>query len=239
MTTLNTYNICNKNINNIFDNIENRVRLLENSLNELNKIKHIEFNYHKIFAINETLLNDNEEFKKIIDMQNIKINILENEINELKNENKELKNENKELKNEINELKIENKELKIKINKLENDKFKNKIFEAITDMINCDNLDSKLYDISNDLIKIKTVRNSNSHYIKNIDSIDVKNKKKQQILSILKSLSTEYKEDMIYDYDWDNNIIDEIINYYQTYTFVINSNNISKKDLDRINNWWN
>ena len=44
---------------------------------------------------------------------------------------------------------------------------------------------------------------------------------------------------MIYDYDWDNNIIDEIINYYQTYTFVINSNNISKKDLDRINNWWN
>jgi hypothetical protein len=32
MTILNTYNICNKNINNIFDNIENRVQLLENSL---------------------------------------------------------------------------------------------------------------------------------------------------------------------------------------------------------------
>jgi len=115
------------------------------------------------------------------------------------------------LENEINELKNENKELKVEINKLKNDKFKNKIFEAITDIINCDNLDSKLYDISNDLIKIKTIRNSNSHYIKNIDSIDVKNKKKQQILLILKSLSTEYKEDMIYDYDWDNNIIDEII----------------------------
>ena len=83
-------------------------------------------------------------------------------------------------------------------------------------MINSDNLDSKLNDISNDLIKIKTVRNSNSHYIKNMDSIDVKNKKKQHILSILKSLSTEYKEDMKYDYDWNNNIIDEIINYYQS-----------------------
>ena len=215
MTTLNTFNICNKNINNLFDNIENRVFIIEKSLNE---IKHIEFNYYKILSINETLLNENEEFKKIIDIQNIKITNLENKINELK---------------------IENKELKNKINILENDKFKNKIFEAITDMINSDNLDSKLNNISNDLIKIKTVRNSNSHYIKNMDSIDIKNKKKQHILSILKSLSTEYKEDMIYDYDWNNNIIDEIINYYETYTFIINSNNITKKDLERINNWWN
>ena len=31
--------------------------------------------------------------------------------------------------------------------------------------------------------------------------------------------------------DWNNNIIDEIINYYETYTFVINSNNITKKEL--------
>ncbi len=224
MTTLNNYNIYNKNINNLFDNIENRVQLLEKSLNELDKIKHIEFNYHKILIVNETLLNENEELKQIIEKQNIKITNLENEIKELKIENKELK--------------IENKELKIKINKLEDDKFKNKIFEAITDIINCDSLDTKLTDC-NDLIKIKTIRNSNSHYIKNIDSIDVKNKKKQKILSILQSLSTEYKEDMKYDYDWDNNIIDKIINYYQSYTFIINSNNINKKDLDRINNWWN
>jgi hypothetical protein len=46
--------------------------LLEKSLNE---IKHIEFNYHKILAINETLLNENEELK-----QNIKITNLENKI---------------------------------------------------------------------------------------------------------------------------------------------------------------
>ena len=216
-----TFNIYNKNINILFDNIENRVQLLEKSLNE---IKHIEFNYHKILIVNETLLNENEELKQIIEKQNIKITNLENEINKLKIENKELK--------------IENKELKIKINKLEDDKFKNKIFEAITDMINCDSLDTKLTDC-NDLIKIKTIRNSNSHYIKNMDSIDVKNKKKQKILSILQSLSTEYKEDMKYDYDWNNNIIDEIIKYYQSYTFIINSNNINKKDLDRINNWWN
>ena len=210
MTTLDNYNICyNKNINNLFDNIENRIQILEKLLNQLDKIKHIEFNYHKISAINETLLNENEQ---------------------LKDEIKQLKENDIKQKDEI-------KELKIKINKLEDDKFKNKIFEAITDMINCDSLDTKLINC-NDLIKIKTIRNLNSHYIKNIDSIDVKNKKKQKILSILQSLSTEYKEDMIYDYDWNNNIIDEIINYYQSYTFIINSNNINKKDLDRINNWW-
>jgi len=210
MTTLDNYNICyNKNINNLFDNIENRVQILEKLLNQLDKIKHIEFNYHKISAINETLLNENEQ---------------------LKDEIKQLKENDIKQKDEI-------KQLKIKINKLEDDKFKNKIFEAITDIINCDSLDTKLINCD-DLIKIKTIRNSNSHYIKNIDSIDVKNKKKQKILSILQSLSTEYKEDMIYDYDWNNNIIDEIINYYQSYTFIINSNNINKKDLDRINNWW-
>jgi hypothetical protein len=48
MTALNTYNICNTKNNasdNLFDNIENRVQSLEKSLNELDKIKHIEFNY--------------------------------------------------------------------------------------------------------------------------------------------------------------------------------------------------
>jgi hypothetical protein len=191
MTTMNTFNICNKNINNLFDTLENRISYIEEILN---KIKHIEFNYYKILAINEELKNDNKEFKKIIDIQNIKITKLENEITKLENDNKELKNENKELKN--------------KINQLEDDKFKNKIFEAITDIINCDSLDTKITNcdnINNDLIKIKTVRNSNSHYIKNIDSLDVKNKKKQKILIILKSLSNEYKKELIYDYDLNNN----------------------------------
>ncbi len=188
---MNTFNICNKNINNLFDTLENRISYIEEILN---KIKHIEFNYYKILAINEELKNDNKEFKKIIDIQNIKITKLENEITKLENDNKELKNENKELKN--------------KINQLEDDKFKNKIFEAITDIINCDSLDTKITNcdnINNDLIKIKTVRNSNSHYIKNIDSLDVKNKKKQKILIILKSLSNEYKKELIYDYDLNNN----------------------------------
>ena len=159
MTTLDNYNICyNKNINNIFDNIENRIQILEKLLNQLDKIKHIEFNYHKISAINETLLNENEQ---------------------LKDEIKQLKENDIKQKDEI-------KELKIKINKLEDDKFKNKIFEAITDMINCDSLDTKLINC-NDLIKIKTIRNLNSHYIKNIDSIDVKNKKKtENIINITK-----------------------------------------------------
>ena len=48
MTTLNTFNICNKNINNLFDNIENRVFIIEKSLNE---IKHIEFNYYKTLSL--------------------------------------------------------------------------------------------------------------------------------------------------------------------------------------------
>jgi len=51
MTTINSFNICNKNISNLFDTLEKT----------LNKINHIEFNYYKIMIINETLLNENKK----------------------------------------------------------------------------------------------------------------------------------------------------------------------------------
>jgi hypothetical protein len=54
---MNTFNICNKNINNLFDTLENRISYIEEILN---KIKHIKFNYQKILAINEILINETE-----------------------------------------------------------------------------------------------------------------------------------------------------------------------------------
>jgi hypothetical protein len=81
MTTLDNYNICyNKNINNLFDNIENRVQILEKLLNQLDKIKHIEFNYHKISAINETLLNENEQLKYEINRLQSSLVVLDQEL---------------------------------------------------------------------------------------------------------------------------------------------------------------
>ena len=60
MTTMNIFNICNKNINNLFDTLENRISYIEEILN---KIKHIEFNYQKILAINEILINENDRLQ--------------------------------------------------------------------------------------------------------------------------------------------------------------------------------
>ncbi len=63
MTTINSFNICNKSIINLFDTLENIITYIEEVLN---KIKHINYNYYKIVIINETLLNENEELKNEI-----------------------------------------------------------------------------------------------------------------------------------------------------------------------------
>ena len=188
MTTLNIYN---KNINNLFDNIENRVQLLEKSLNELDKIKHIEFNYYKILAINETLLNENEELKQIIEKQNIKITNLENDIKQLKE-------------NDIKQ-KEEIKQLKIKINKLENIFNKSKFIMALQDLNSYDKLESNLkYSFSNNLKKLRLSKNNNCHYMYNTDSIDVIN---QPLRSDLVIANKKYY--LLYQL---NNIPDDIKN---------------------------
>jgi len=149
MATINSFNICNKHISNLFDTLENRITNIEEVLN---KTKHIDYNYYKIVVINETLLNENEELKSeikelknIIETQNIKINKLESEIKELK---------------------IENKELNNKINILENKNLINKIFEAIQDINSIHNLETTMETPINYYL-----RNNHCHYIKNNDNI--------------------------------------------------------------------
>ena len=219
MTTLNNYNIYNKNINNLFDNIENRVQLLEKSLNE---IKHIEFNYYKILAINETLLNENEELKQIIEKQNIKITNLENEINKLKIENKELKNENKQL--------------KIKINKLENIFNKSKFIMALQDLNSYDKLESNLkYPFNNNLKKLRLSRNYDCHYMYDTDSDDVINKKKYYLLHQLNNMSEDIKNNINNIYG-KCNLIENIIKYLEETTDV--NSEVSDEDLSFIEAWW-
>ena len=208
MTTLNNYNIYNKNINNLFDNIENRVQLLEKSLNELDKIKHIEFNYYKILAINETLLNENEELKQIIEKQNIKITNLENE--------------NKELKNEI--IKLENK-----FNK-------SKYIMALQDLNSYDKLESKLkYPSCNYLKKLRLSRNNNCHYMYDNDSDDVIHKKKYYLLHQLNNIPKDIKDNINNIYG-KCNLIENIIIYLEETTNV--NSEVSDEDLSFIEAWW-
>ena len=133
-------------------------------------------NYNEIFNIIEhktSLLEDNlliikDENQKIV-LENIKINQKVNklelnilkqdeEIKELKEDNLKKDGEIKELKTEIKEFKIEIKELKEynkkkdeKIDKLEFKILKNKIFEALSDIINNKNLEEKISEIYDDL----------------------------------------------------------------------------------------
>ena len=233
MTTLNNYNIYNKNINNLFDNIENRVQSLEISLN---KIKHIEFNYYKILAINETLLNENEELKQIIEKQNIKITNLENENKQLKNEIKELKENDIKQKEEINELKNENKELKIKINKLENIFNKSKFIMALQDLNSYDKLESNLkYPFNNNLKKLRLSRNYDCHYMYDTDSNDVINKKKYYLLHQLNNMSKDIKNNINNIYG-KCNLIENIIKYLEETTDV--NSEVSDEDLSFIEAWW-
>jgi hypothetical protein len=214
-----TFNIYNKNINILFDNIENRVQLLEKSLNE---IKHIEFNYHKILIVNETLLNENEELKQIIEKQNIKITNLENEINKLKIENKELKNENKQL--------------KIKINKLENIFNKSKFIMALQDLNSYDKLESNLkYPFNNNLKKLRLSRNYDCHYMYDTDSDDVINKKKYYLLHQLNNMSEDIKNNINNIYG-KCNLIENIIKYLEETTDV--NSEVSDEDLSFIEAWW-
>jgi len=225
MTTINTFNICNKNnaSDNLFDNIENRVFIIEKSLNE---IKHIEFNYYKILSINESLINENEEFKKIINMQNVKITKLENEINKLKNENN------------LQNILID--KLNNKINILENKNLTNKIFEVIQDINTINNLENNMKYPINDYLKIlRSNRNNHCHYIKINDNDDIKNIKIMKLLNYLLSLSDESKENInCLCEDNENIFIDEIIKYLQNLDLSYDVNNITKSQLKYIDIWW-
>ena len=223
---MNTFNICNKNINNLFDTLENRISYIEEILN---KIKHIEFNYQKILAINEILINENEEFKKIIDTQNTKIIKLENEIKELKEENKIIKEENKNIKEE-------NKEFKFKIKKLENRFSKSKFITALQDLNAYDKLESNLnYSFNNNLKKLRFSRNYECHYMYDNDNNDVINKKKCYLLNQLINMPEDIKNNINNIYG-KCNLIENIIKYLEETTDI--NTEVSDEDLSFIETWW-
>jgi chromosome segregation ATPase len=216
---MNTFNICNKNINNLFDTLENRISYIEEILN---KIKHIEFNYQKILAINEILINENEEFKKIIDTQNTKIIKLENEIKELKEENKIIKEENKEF--------------KFKIKKLENRFSKSKFITALQDLNAYDKLESNLdYPFNNNLKKLRFSRNYDCHYMYDNDNHDVINKKKCYLLNQLTNMPEDIKNNINNIYG-KCNLIENIIKYLEETTDI--NTEVSDEDLSFIETWW-
>ena len=242
----------NINITENIYNIEKEVKCLEDSilkieenynvqniqisnLKEDNKILKIKVNNLEIDNIKK-----DEEIKEL----KIKVNNLEIDNINLKEENKILKEENKILKIKVNNLEIDNikkdeeiKELKIKF-------LINKIYEALTDIINEDKLEEKIVKYNNELIKLKENRNNICHYIKKRDIRDVKNKKIELLLLKLENLEDEIKEIInenildVLETEKEIDIIEEITNYYKINKIIINSNNISSKDLKSIENWW-
>jgi len=216
MASINSFNIYNKNISNLFDTLENRITYIEEVLN---KTKHIDYNYYKIMVINETLLNENEE---------------------LKNEIKELKNIIETQNSKINKLESENKELKNKINILENKNLINKIFEAIQDINSIHNLENNIETPINYYLKrLRNNRNNHCHYIKKNDNDNIKNMKIKKLLSYLLNLSDESKENINCLCEDEQNIfIDKIIEYLQKLNLTYDDSNITKMQLKYINMWW-
>jgi hypothetical protein len=211
--------------------------IMDNNINITENIYNIE---KEVKCLEDSILKIEENYN----IQNIKISNLEIENINLKEENKILKIkinnleiDNKKKDEEIRELKEDNKNLKIKF-------LINKIYEALTDIINEDNLEVKIDKYYNELIKLKENRNNICHYIKKRDIRDVKNKKIELLLFKLENLEDEIKEIInenildVLDTDKEIDIIEEIANYYKINKIIINSNNISSKDLKSIENWW-
>jgi kinesin family protein 20 len=242
----------NINITENIYNIEKEVKCLEDSILKIEEnynVQNIQISNLKeeniILKIKVNNLEiDNIKKDEEIKELKIKVNNLEIDNINLKEENKILKEENKILKIKVNNLEIDNikkdeeiKELKIKF-------LINKIYEALTDIINEDKLEEKIVKYNNELIKLKENRNNICHYIKKRDIRDVKNKKIELLLLKLENLEDEIKEIIneniqdVLETEKDIDIIEEITNYYKINKIIINSNNISSKDLKSIENWW-
>ena len=204
------------NYNQIFDIIENKTSLLEDNLLVIKKE-------------NQRIVLDNIRINQKIDRLDLDLLKKDEEIKELKKDNKKKDEIIQELKNEV-------KKQNIKIDNLEFKILKNKIFEALSDIINNENLEDQISEIYDDLNYLKSSRNNLCHYIRNNDSKDIKNKKIAVTIDVLKNISIEIKNDLISEFD--NDIIEKIIDYYEQNKLFINSSNISQKELIRINNWW-
>ena len=204
------------NYNQIFDIIENKTSLLEDNLLVIKKE-------------NQRIVLDNIRINQKIDRLDLDLLKKDEEIKELKKDNKKKDEIIQELKNEV-------KKQNIKIDNLEFKILKNKIFEALSDIINNENLEDQISEIYDDLNYLKSSRNNLCHYIRNNDSKDIKNKKIAVTIDVLKNISIEIKNELISEFD--NDIIEKIIDYYEQNKLFINSINISDKELIRIKNWW-
>jgi hypothetical protein len=122
------------------------------------------------------------------------------------------------------------------LEELKEDKIKNKIFKALSDIINNENLENQIPEIYDDLTYLKLPRNDLRDYIRINDSNDLKNKKIVVTIDVLKNISNKIKNDIISEFD--NDVIEIIIDYYEKNKLFINSSNISEKELIRITNWW-
>ena len=191
---------------------------------------------HNIYNVEKEVQSLENSILKLDEIIQIQNNKLENNNILLKDEIKELKQDNILLKDKIKELKEENILLKDEIKELKQDKIKNKIFKALSDIINNENLENQISEIYDDLNYLKSSRNNLCHYIRDKDSKDVKNKKIEVTINVLKNISEEIKNEIICEFD--NDIIEKIIDYYEQNKLFINSSNISNKELIRINNWW-
>ena len=204
------------NYNQIFDIIENKTSLLEDNLLVIKKE-------------NQRIVLDNIRINQKIDRLDLDLLKKDEEIKELKKDNKKKDEIIQELKNEV-------KKQNIKIDNLEFKILKNKIFEALSDIINNENLEDQISEIYDDLNYLKSSRNNLCHYIRDKDSKDIKNKKIAVTIDVLKNISIEIKNELISEFD--NDIIEKIIDYYEQNKLFINSINISDKELIRIKNWW-
>jgi hypothetical protein len=161
---------------------------------------------------------------------------------------------------EDKEIKALEKDIDSLRKEIRNDKLKNKIYCALIDIINNENLENKIPDIYDDLMYLKSERfniysyprscprscytcDTGEHsmlqcryYIKINDKQDIKNKKIELTIYILKQIPDTIKDEIISDFD--NDIIEKIIDYYEKNQLAINLSNISEKELFRINNWW-
>jgi hypothetical protein len=174
-------------------------------------------------------------FNEIFNIIEHKISLLEDFLLIVKNENQKIVLENILLNQKINKLELNVIKKDIEIKELQTDKLKNKILSALSDIINNENLENKISEVYDDLTYLKSRRN----YILTAgtdDNKDIKNKKILVTIDILKNISDEIKNEIIDDFD--NDIIEKIINYYEQNKLFINYSNISEKELKRIHNWW-
>ena len=165
---------------------------------------------------------ENKELKQ-------KISILENRILFLETENKIIKEENKLLK-------IDNIKLNKRIDFLENDIKISKIQLALQDINSFEKLETKLFKIQKYLKALRYNRNSVCHFLSDNDSYEIIMMKKIYLLEKL----SNFKHKDIFDSEYTNGFIDEIILYLKNN--ITEPTNISEDDLyifEKFKNKWN